>query len=198
MFRSPYLWALTLGAALTVGCNQEETTPSTPPAPTNPPAQPQASGTGVVPSGEEMKKAGDAASDTAKTAADNASKTAGDIAKGAGDAAKGATDAATKAPDAASAKGAADAASATAQDSAAAKQAETLLEKVQTYIKEKKFDDADAALKQVEGMQDKLPASVKAQLPTIRKSLDTAKSLTGSTPALPTGAEVPKVPGLNK
>jgi hypothetical protein len=198
MLRSSFVLSLALCAAVLVGCEKDDTQPSTPPAPTNPPAQPQATGTGVVPSGEQMKKAGDAATDTAKTAAGNASKTAGDIAKGAGDAAKGATDTAIKAPDAASASGTADAAAATAKDSAAAKEAQTLLEKVQTYIKEKKFDDADAALKQLEGMQDKLPESVKVQLPTIRKSLDTAKSLTGSTPAAPSGAELPKVPGLNK
>jgi hypothetical protein len=180
MSKSQLLWSLALGSALLVGCEKEETKTPTPPA--TPPAQPQASGTGVVPGTDEMKKGADAATNTAKTAADNASKTAGDTAKAADDAAKGA----------------ADAAKATAADSAMAKEAETLLEQVKTYIKEKKFDDADAALKKVEGMKDQLPANISSQLPTIRQSLDAAKGAAKALEGAGGATELPKVPSLGK
>jgi small-conductance mechanosensitive channel len=173
MSKSQLVWSLALGAALLVGCEKEETKTPTPPAA---PAQPQATGTGVVPGQEEMKKAAGNAADTAEKAAGEASKTAGDTAKAADDAAKGA----------------ADAAKATATDSDMAKEAQTLLDQVKTYIGEKKFDDADAALKKLEGMADKLPATISGQLPALRKSLDAAKALGGG------GGELPKVPALGK
>jgi len=177
MLKSSFVWAFALGAALLVGCSKEETTPTPAPTPSSPPKQPQA-GAGA---GEEMKKADAAVSDTANKGADTAAKTAGDTAKGVADAAKTGTDTAAKAV------------------SAADTEANTLMAQVNQYIKDKKFDDADAALKKLEGMQDKLPESVKTQLPTARKAIDAGKALLGgSTPAAPSGAEVPKVPGLSK
>jgi hypothetical protein len=201
MLKSSFVCAFALGAVLLVGCNKDETTPTPPPAPTNPPKQPQASGTGVAPAGEEMKKA---ANDTANKAADSAAKAGSDASKGLNDVARNTADAAKGTAEAAKssatdAKASTDAAAAKATDSAAGTEAMSLWNQVSQYIKEKKFDDADAALKKLEGMQASLPDTIKTQLPTARKAIDAGKGLTGSgTPAAPSAADLPKVPGLNK
>ena len=198
MCKLSFVLSLALGAATLAGCDQDGTPAPTPaPAPpANPPAQPQASGTGVTPTSEEMRRTAGTAADTAKAAADGAANTVTGAAKSAADAATGTADAAKANAD----NGAANAAAAAA-DSPAAKEGQTLIDQVNRYIKERKFEDAEAALKKLEAMKDQLPASLSAQLPTLRKSLDTAKTFIGTgtgTPAAPGGTELPKPPGLNK
>ena len=75
------------------------------------------------------------------------------------------------------ARGAAADASKTADASAdLTKDAAKKLDDIKQYIADKKFDQADAALKTLEGMKDKLPQAVQDQLGNVRSLLDKAKT----------------------
>jgi hypothetical protein len=73
---------------------------------------------------------------------------------------------------------------------AATKDAQTLLDQVQQYVKDKKWDDAEAALKKLDGMKDKLPGDWAAKIEAARTALNAAKGA-GS---LPGGGAVPGLP----
>jgi hypothetical protein len=67
-------------------------------------------------------------------------------------------------------------ASVTTGDQTATADAQSTLDKIQQYIKDKKFDDADKALKTLEDKKDSLPKSIQDQLPGLRKVVDAAKA----------------------
>ncbi len=75
----------------------------------------------------------------------------------------------------------------TTTDAANAK-AQTLLEQVQAAIKDKKWDDADALLKKLEDMKDKLSPDLQKQIATLRTAIDAGKA----TPKLPGGLGLPE------
>ena len=54
--------------------------------------------------------------------------------------------------------------------------AKSLLEKVIVFIKEKKFDDASASLKDLDSLKASLPESMQKQIGDAHKSLDVAKA----------------------
>jgi hypothetical protein len=59
-------------------------------------------------------------------------------------------------------------------------QAQRLYDQAETYIKEKKWNDADAVVKQLEALKAKLPAEWQARVENVRQSLDNArKAVTG-------------------
>lgn len=59
-------------------------------------------------------------------------------------------------------------------------QAQTTFDQVKNYVNEKKFTDADALLKKLEGVQDKLPESIKAQIPKLRQAIDAGNKALGA------------------
>lgn len=60
-------------------------------------------------------------------------------------------------------------------------EAKSLMDQVKDAIKNKKWDDASAALKKLEGMKDKLPASWQDELKSLQAAVDAGK-LTGGLP----------------
>jgi hypothetical protein len=52
------------------------------------------------------------------------------------------------------------------------------------YIKAKKWDDADAALKKLEGMKDSLPQQLRTQIDSARSSLDGGRKLDSASQGL--------------
>jgi hypothetical protein len=65
-----------------------------------------------------------------------------------------------------------------------ATQARSLLTQVLDYIKAKKWNDADAALKKLEGMKDSLPQQLRTQIDSARSSLDGARKLDSASQGL--------------
>ena len=82
-------------------------------------------------------------------------------------------------------------AAATGAMDAVTKEAQAKLDQVMTYIKENKLEAAETALKQVEGMKDKLPASIQPQVANARTLLDKAKAAAGAGGAMPAAPAVP-------
>jgi hypothetical protein len=165
-----YAVAMMLAGAVLGGCKKEEPTATPPPPNTAATTKPSSSSTMID---QANRSAADA-----KTAIENKAADA----KAAID--KAAADA--KAVDAsAQASKAADA----AVD--AAKTASSKLDQVKELISEKKLDDADKALKSLEGMKDKLPANVQDQLSKVRSLLDQARLANGATQDL----KIPSLPG---
>lgn len=72
-----------------------------------------------------------------------------------------------------------------AQDAAASVTAEAqkYLDQATEYVKEKKFDLADEAVKKLEALKAKLPAEWAAKIDQARSMLDTAKKAVESMPA---------------
>ena len=63
-------------------------------------------------------------------------------------------------------------------------EAKTSLQKVQQYIAERNFDEAEKLLKDVEAQKDTLSKTLQDQITVARKSLDAAKKI-----------KLPKLPG---
>lgn len=59
----------------------------------------------------------------------------------------------------------------------ASAEATKLLEQVQGYIKDHKWELADTTLTKLEGMKASLPATITDQLPTLRKAIDAGKAM---------------------
>ncbi len=68
------------------------------------------------------------------------------------------------------------------------------LTQVTEYIKDKKFDMADATLKQVEAKKDSLPASLQPKVDSLRKMLDAAKTTSETGITVP--STMPTIPGM--
>jgi hypothetical protein len=66
------------------------------------------------------------------------------------------------------------------------KEAQDLVGKAMQEIKDKKFDDAKAALDKVDAMGSDVPSGTREQAKTVRKSLESAQKLQ-SAPELPAG-----------
>jgi hypothetical protein len=99
----------------------------------------------------------------------NMDRTATDLQNAAGSASSAAANAGTSALDAAKEAGA---------DIGA--QAQRLYDQAEAYIKDKKWSDAEAVVKQLETLKAKLPAEWQAKVDSLRQSLDTArKAVTG-------------------
>jgi vacuolar-type H+-ATPase subunit H len=80
----------------------------------------------------------------------------------------------------AGAKDQASSAAASATDTAKAK-----LAQVTEYIGQKKFDLADSALKEVEGMKSSLPQTMQDEVTSLRTQLDAAKATSGGGMTMP-------------
>lgn len=162
-----WLLAAVLGAVVLPGCQKEEATPEAP--------KPAAAQSTHV----EVKEAPAAA---AAKVGEDAAKTATDAAN---QAVKGANTAVENT------KKTVDDAASNAADSVTAA-AEKKLSEVTEYIKNNKLDLADKTLKEVEANEASLPESIKEQIPTIRKTLDAAKTANNS------GVKMPDMPGMGK
>jgi hypothetical protein len=77
-----------------------------------------------------------------------------------------------------------------AMSTPSASDAQGQLDQITQYIKDKKYDMADAALKQLEANKASLPASIQPQVDTLRQTLTAAQAGNGMT--MPT---VPAIPG---
>jgi hypothetical protein len=158
-----WIMAAILGGAMAAaGCEKEsETTPGGAPAP--------------VPQASEQ------AADDAKSKVDDAAGAAKSDAERMGEAAQKQIGQSADAI-----KKGADAAAEAAATNPAVADAQTKLNQVTQYIKEKKFDLAEAAMKQLEANKASLPAVVQSQLANTRTMLDTAKKAASATaPSLP-------------
>ena len=161
MIKSKLLYATLFGAAMVLGaCDDSTTTPSGGTA-TTPQASEQAA--------EDMKKKTEDASERAKNAAEAAGSEVKKQAEAGSDALK---------------KGADSAASAVATQPAADADS-AKLQQVMDYIKEKKWDLAETALKELEAKKASLPAALSGQVDNARKMLDAAKAGLGAVPAAP-------------
>lgn len=95
------------------------------------------------------------------------------------DAAKAAQDAGAAAVEAGKDVAGAAAAKAGEAATAIADQAQKLLDQVQTYVKDKKWTDAEAVIAKLEGLKAQLPAEWAAKIDDAKKMLATAKSAVG-------------------
>ncbi len=77
------------------------------------------------------------------------------------------------------------AAGAGANTAVASDAAKTKMQQVVDLIKDKKYDAADAVLKEVEGMKSSLPQAMQDQLPALRAQLDAAKAANGAGITMP-------------
>ena len=66
-------------------------------------------------------------------------------------------------------------------------EAQSKLDQISQYIKDKKFDLAEAALKQLESSKTSLPQAIQEKLPAARMALDAAKM---------SGMKMPEMPKL--
>lgn len=86
------------------------------------------------------------------------------------------------------AKAAGDAAqTAAAKSEALSKDAQAKLDQILAYIKDKKFDLADSALKQLEDAKASLPEAIQSKISAARTALNAAKAGELKLPSLPGG-----------
>ena len=163
MFKSPFVWALVTAGAMAMGCDREDdtTTPKTPPAPAQPTPQATPGGTGV-----NVKVNG----------------------TGTGAAAPKIDVTATTQPGGAGVNVNVDTAGVNA---AVSTKAQELMDQVAQYMKDKKWSDAESALKQLEAMKAQLPVEWQKKIDALRASLTSAKAAGGDIKA-------PELPGMTK
>ena len=128
-----------------VGCDNSEPTPDTPAAAEKQMDAAKTSGADAEDVKDKMQDTVENTKDAAAGAADKAS----DMAADAGDKAGGMTE-------------------------MAGDQASKMLNQVQGYIDDKKYDLADSTLKKVEGMTGKMPEALQTQVKNLRQQLNTA------------------------
>lgn len=157
MQRSMMLWSAMLGCALMIGCDSKTETPTGAEA-TNPQATENAA--------ENMKDVTEDASERNKDVAENASDAMKDKAENASDAIKKNADAAAEA----------------ANNNPAAAAANEQIKNIEVMIREKKWDAADAALKQLEANKASLPAATQTLITNARTQIDTAKAGAAAAP----------------
>lgn len=162
MFKSKVLWAVVVGGAMVAGCKDEtKQPPSVPAAPTANP-----SGT-VAPTISPLPTTRPSVPDVTVPALPVPATTPATPAAGTG------TGTGT---------------GASGDTAAADTQAQATVDQVKANIKDKKWDEADAALTKLEGMKDKLSPDMQKQVENLKTAVDAGKNL-----KLPAG--LPSVPG---
>ncbi len=185
MKRVNLLMAAVLSAAVFVGCDDKKETPMTPPPAPSVPPTPSATETRNT-----MDNAGTAVRDATADAVDKTKEVAGNAADATRDAAAATVDKTKE-----MAGNTADATrnatdngvkmdASVGTDSAVTTEVTTLIDQATTYIKENKWELADSTMAKLDGMKDKIPASLKPRYDQVKSMYDTAKA--GKNMSMPT------------